>query len=293
MIKEKIKSKLEKNPQIYAGRLSKRNLLRSFTADSRVLPDFIIIGEAKCGTTSLYNYMIQHPKIKSALTKEINYFNWHYKKPLKWYKAHFPTSLEKKINKNMMKQNFLTGEATPLYLFHSLVPKRIYDLIPEVKIIVCLRDPVKRAYSHYNDLGVRLGDDKRTFDEAVRSEIEMIKEKKFDMTSFEYGFEDRLYQYVSRGIYLDHLKIWMETFSKEQILIVKTEELNKNPKKVLEKIFEFLSLPNFDNINIKKKYNVSKYEPMNNSTKELLKTFFKEHNKRLEDYLQMDFNWND
>ena len=85
----------------------------------------------------------------------------------------------------------------------------------------------------------------------------------------------------------------METFSKEQILIVKTEELNKNPKKVLEKIFEFLSLPNFDDINIKKKYNVSKYEPMNNSTKELLKTFFKEHNKRLEDYLQMDFNWND
>ena len=72
MIKEKIKSKLEKNPQIYAGRLSKRNLLRSFTADSRVLPDFIIIGEAKCGTTSLYNYMIQHPKIKSALTKEIS-----------------------------------------------------------------------------------------------------------------------------------------------------------------------------------------------------------------------------
>ena len=269
MIKEKIKSKLEKNPQIYAGRLSKRNLLRSFTADSRVLPDFIIIGEAKCGTTSLYNYMIQHPKIKSALTKEINYFNWHYKKPLKWYKAHFPTSLEKKINKNMMKQNFLTGEATPLYLFHSLVPQRIYDLLPEI------------------------GNEKRTFDEAIKDEIKIIEEEKFNITNFEYGFEDRLYQYVSRGIYLDHLKIWMETFSKEQILIVKTEELNKNPKKVLEKIFEFLSLPNFDNINIKKKYNVSKYEPMNNSTKELLKTFFKEHNKRLEDYLQMDFNWND
>ena len=167
------------------------------------------------------------------------------------------------------------------------------DLLPEIKIIVCLRNPVKRAYSHYNDLGVRLGNEKRTFDEAIKDEIKIIEEKKFNITNFEYGFEDRLYQYVSRGIYLDHLKIWMETFSKEQILIVKTEELNKNPKKVLEKIFEFLSLPNFDDINIKKKYNVSKYEPMNNSTKELLKTFFKEHNKRLEDYLQMDFNWND
>ena len=75
MIKEKIKSKLEKNPQIYAGRLSKRNLLRSFTADSRVLPDFIIIGEAKCGTTSLYNYMIQQENEPNSFYKCSPYYN--------------------------------------------------------------------------------------------------------------------------------------------------------------------------------------------------------------------------
>ena len=63
MIKNRIKSKLEKHPNVYSGRLTKRNLIRSFTSNSRVLPDFIIIGESKCGTTSLYNYMIQHPAI--------------------------------------------------------------------------------------------------------------------------------------------------------------------------------------------------------------------------------------
>ncbi len=96
MIKKFIKTNLEKHPNLYAGRLNKKNLFRSFTANSRILPSFIIIGEAKCGTTSLYNYMIQHPNIKSALTKEINYFNWNYKRGLNWYKGHFPTTLEKK-----------------------------------------------------------------------------------------------------------------------------------------------------------------------------------------------------
>tara|TARA_B110001454_G_C12719648_1_gene434180 strand:+ start:1798 stop:2676 length:879 start_codon:yes stop_codon:yes gene_type:complete len=291
MIKELIKSKLESHPNFYAGRLNKKNLFRSFTASPRILPDFIIIGEAKCGTTSLYNYMIQHPNIKSALTKEINYFNWNYEKSINWYKAHFPTTLEKKI-KIRNKEAFLTGEATPLYLFHLSVPKRIFKLLPKLKIIICLRNPVNRAYSHYNDLGVRLGNDKRTFDEAVKLEMESIKKIDNLVGNSKYGFEDRLYQYVSRGIYLDHLKIWMKTFPKKQFFIVKTEELNKTPKVVLDNIFKFLSLPEFNEINIKERYNVSKYNSMSESTRNLLNNFFKIHNQRLEEYLKIKFNWN-
>lgn len=290
MIKELIKSELEKHPNFYAGRLIKKNLFRSFTANSRIFPNFIIIGEAKCGTTSLYNYMIQHPNIKSALNKEINYFNWYYKKSINWYKGHFPTTLEKKI-KRKKKVLFLTGEASPLYLFNSEVPKRIFDLIPEVKIIICLRNPVNRAYSHYNDLGVRLGNEKRTFDEAVKVEIESIKNMDSLVENSKYGFEDRLYQYVSRGIYLEHLKIWMKTFPKKQFFIVKTEELNKTPEIVLDNIFEFLSLSKFDKINIKERYNVSKYKPMNESTRNLLNEFFKIHNQHLEEYLKIKFGW--
>ncbi len=96
MLKNRIKRWLENYPNVYAGRLSKKNLFRSLTSNSRILPDFIIIGESKCGTTSLYNYMIQHPAIKPALTKEINFFNWSYDKPQNWYSAHFPTKLKKK-----------------------------------------------------------------------------------------------------------------------------------------------------------------------------------------------------
>ena len=291
MLKNRIKRWLENYPNVYVGRLSKKNLFRSLTSNSRILPDFIIIGESNCGTTSLYNYMIQHPAIKPALSKEINFFNWSYDKPQNWYSAHFPTKFKKKISKNICKKPFLTGEATPLYLFNSQVPKRMFETIPNVKIIIVLRNPVDRAYSHYHDLGVRLGGEKRTFDDAIRSELKILEEKNYVTTDYDGNFTDRLYQYVVRGIYLDHLKIWMDMFPVKQFLILKTEELEKNPSEILNSVFKFLSLHNYDKINFEEKHNVSKYEPMNEQSRKILKQFFKPHNERLYKFLKRDFEW--
>ena len=291
MLKNCIKNLLRKYPNTYAGRLSKRSLFRSLTSNSRILPDFIIIGESKCGTTSLYNYMIQHPAIKPALTKEINFFNWSYDKPQNWYNAHFPTKFKKKFSKNVFKKPFLTGEATPLYLFNSQVPKRMFKIIPNVKIIIVLRNPIDRAYSHYHDLGVRLGGEKRTFGDAIRSELKILEEKNYVITDYDGNFTDRLYQYVVRGIYLDHLKIWMDVYPVKQFLILKTEELEKNPSEILDSVFKFLSIPDYDKINFEKKHNVSKYEPMNEQSRKMLKEFFKPHNKNLYKFLKQDFEW--
>ena len=292
MLKNRIKRWLENYPNVYVGRLSKKNLFRSLTSNSRILPDFIIIGESKCGTTSLYNYMSQHPAIKPALTKEINFFNWSYDKPQNWYSAHFPTKLKKKISKNVFKKQFLTGEATPLYLFNSQVPKRMFKIIPNVKIIIVLRNPIDRAYSHYHDLGVRLGGEKRTFDDAIRSELKILEKKNYVTTNYDGNFTDRLYQYVVRGIYLDHLKIWMDVFPRKQFLILKTEELENNPSEILDSVFKFLSMPTYDKINFKEKHNVSKYEPMNEQSRKMLKEFFKPHNENLYKFLKQDFEWN-
>ena len=291
MLKNRIKRWLENYPNVYVGRLSKKNLFRSFTSNSRILPDFIIIGESKCGTTSLYNYMIQHPAIKPALSKEINFFNWSYDKPQNWYSAHFPTKFKKKLSKNICKKPFLTGEATPLYLFNSQVPKRIFDTIPNVKIIVVLRNPVDRAYSHYQDLGVRLGGEKRMFDDAIRTELKILKEKNYVITDYDGNFTDRLYQYVTRGIYLDHLKIWMDVYPLKQFLILNTEELENNPAEILNNVFKFLSLPDYGKINFEEKYNVTKYKPMNEQSRKLLEEFFKPYNERLYKFLKRDFEW--
>ena len=291
MLKNCIKNLLRKYPNAYAGRLNKRSLFRSLTSNSRILPDFVIIGESKCGTTSLYNYMIQHPAIKPALTKEINFFNWSYDNPQNWYNAHFPTKFKKKFSKNVFKKPFLTGEATPLYLFNSQVPKRMFKIIPNVKIIIVLRNPIDRAYSHYHDLGVRLGGEKRTFGDAIRSELKILEEKNYVITDYDGNFTDRLYQYVVRGIYLDHLKIWMDVYPVKQFLILKTEELEKNPSEILDSVFKFLSIPDYDKINFEKKHNVSKYEPMNEQSRKMLKEFFKPHNKNLYKFLKQDFEW--
>ena len=291
MLKTLIKNWLENHPNLYVGRLSKRSLFRSLTSNSRILPDFVIIGESKCGTTSLYNYMIQHPAIKPALTKEINFFNWSYDKPQNWYSAHFPTKFKKKLSKNIYKKPFLTGESTPLYLFNSQVPRRMFETIPNVKIIVVLRNPVDRAYSHYHDLGVRLGKEKRTFDDAINSQLKILGEKNYVTTDYDGNFTDRLYQYVERGIYFDHLKIWMDVYPLKQFLILKTEELEMNPSEILNSVFKFLSLPNYDKINFERKYNVTRYKPMNEQLRKILKEFFKPHNEKLYKFLKRDFEW--
>ena len=104
-------------------------------------PDFLIIGAQRAGTTWLYSVMQNHPSVLSGHKKEIRYFDRLYKtKSVKWYEAFFPI---------FKRKGKVTGEATPDYLFHPLVPERVYRLFPDIKIIALLRNPVDRAYSHY------------------------------------------------------------------------------------------------------------------------------------------------
>lgn len=115
--------------------------LRVLTSFLRKYPDFIIIGVQKGGTTSLYKYLELHSLICPSLTKEVHFFNDRYnKKPLIWYKAFMPISLSKKQK---------VYEATPSYIFHPEVADRIYKRFPKIKILIILRNPIERAYSHY------------------------------------------------------------------------------------------------------------------------------------------------
>src|SRR5689334_8975756 len=122
---------------------------RNSTSQLRLLPDFIIIGAQKGGTTSLYNYLIEHPLIKSARRKEVHYFDRNFHKGVSWYKAFFPTSLEKYYAENILKKDFITGEGSPEYLFYPHCAEKAVRVLPQAKIIALLRNPVDRAYSQY------------------------------------------------------------------------------------------------------------------------------------------------
>ncbi len=119
-----------------AGR---RTELRIRMGQPRALPDAVILGAMKSGTTSLHNYLVQHPGVIEPLRKEVHYFDVNLERGERWYRAHFGREGEPGLNL----------DSSPYYLFHPAVPRRLHDLLPDAKLVVLLRDPVRRAYSHY------------------------------------------------------------------------------------------------------------------------------------------------
>src|SRR5437764_5111475 len=124
-------------------------LYRGITSSLRLLPDFLIIGTQRGGTTSLYHYLKTHPCVQLANTKDTHFFDKKFNKGLSWYRGHFPTRLGKYYTQRVRQQPFVTGEASPSYLFHPHAPGRVAQLLPSARLIVLLRNPVDRAYSQY------------------------------------------------------------------------------------------------------------------------------------------------
>ncbi|MGD1850642.1 MAG: sulfotransferase domain-containing protein [Cyanophyceae cyanobacterium] len=210
---------------------------------SASIPFFLIIGVQKGGTTSLYRYLQQHPQVQSALTKEIHFFDLNFDKGWGWY-------LEQLGQKNELGEDdekLLTGEASPYYIFHPLVPERVYRCAPIVKLIVLLRDPVARSLSHYHH-------ERRWQFESLELEGAIDAENKRLMSEANNFFDNPYYQshafqhhsYTSRGLYLQQLLAWEKYFSKANILIIQSEFFDKNIEIVLSKVSEFLELESYE-----------------------------------------------
>lgn len=245
-----------------------------------MMPDFLIIGGQKCGTTSLYQYLIQHPQILPAAQKEVHFFDLNFSQGIEWYQQQFPLPTS---------EQQLTGESSPYYLFHPCVPQRVYQLFPNIKLIVLLREPVARAWSHYHH-EVRLGFESLSFDEAIAQEAERLNGETEKLLADEtyYSFNHQHYSYLSRGIYIKQLETWMDLFPKKQFLVIKSEDFYTNPGKTLDQVFEFLELPAYQ-LDHYSKYNVGDYPPLTDSTQRYLSDYFQPHNRKLQEYLGMTF----
>ena len=264
---------------------------RGYTSLIRLLPDFIIIGAQKCGTTSFYDYLIKHPAIHVARQKEIHFFEADFQSGLIFYKRNFPTKIEKYFVKNIERKKFITGEATPEYLHHPLVPKRLVKTIPNIRLIILLRNPVDRAYSHYN-FNVRKGWEKTSFEEAIQleesrlnGEVDNIfKNESYSAKNFKH------YSYLGRGRYFEQINYWQTYFPKKQFFFIQTEDLEKNPQKILKKTFNFLELDHFE-IDEMQRLNVGNYKKMAHETRLKLIEYFKPHNEKLYNFLGKKFEW--
>ncbi len=251
-----------------------------------VLPDFVIIGTQKGGTSSLYYYLSQHPDIHQACVKGTYFFDWNYQKGISWYRSNFPFKVTRRFYKKILGKKFLTGEASANYIFRPHAPERLQKCAPKAKIIVLLRNPVSRAYSAYN-MFVKKGQEKSSFEEALEQERKMPSPEIEKMLKDE---NNSSHPYLARGIYVDQLKAWRKYFPAEQMLILKSEDLFAHPKETLNRVFFFLGLPDHK-LKHYPKTNTNKYEQMDPTTKKKLISYYRPHNKRLSEFLKEDFSW--
>jgi len=285
-----VRKKTSKNPIAYNIASNLHKSYYSVFGTLHTLPDYLIIGAAKCGTSSLYEYLIQHPNVKPAAGKEINFFDKNYSKGQKWYRTYFP----RLVNKNKIKSNIITGEATPRYIDHPQAPIRVKKLIPDVKLIILLRNPIDRAYSHWNMLIRNPAIETKPFEEAVKLEKKRIDGlyKKMENDENFYSPEYYQYAYLDRGLYLTRIKRWIKYFPRQQFLILDSEEFFNEPSRSYEKVLEFLKLPKIKlpkyDIFRKGAYKNSK---MKNETRMKLIDFYKPHNNELNEFLGTNFVW--
>ncbi|HEV2581844.1 MAG TPA: sulfotransferase domain-containing protein [Ktedonobacteraceae bacterium] len=272
---------------------------RSSSSPWRVLPDFIIIGAQKGGTTSLYNYLIEHPSIKSARRKEVHFFDRNFHKGLSWYRTFFPTALEKYYTERVLKREFITGEGSPEYLFYPHCAQKAWQTLPQVKIIALLRNPVERAYSQYrHNLGWGHIKD-MSFQDALALEEEQTKEGKARAQVDEH-YHDFAYQrasYLARGLYAEQLKKWMDLFPREQFLILRTEDFYSDPAAIYTETLRFLGVSSLEPKGLKKGYRIynqsseSTPSKMDPATRERLSAYFAPHNAQLYELVGRDFGW--
>lgn len=270
-------------------------LARGLTSPIRLLPDFLIIGAQKGGTTSLYNYLQDQPCIGSASTKEVHFFDRRFTKSLAWYQGHFPTRIEKYYAQRLSGQTFLTGEATPCYLFHPHAPSRVATVLPDVKLIVLLRNPVDRAYSQYYH-AVDHGFETLSFEEAIECEEERAARERENILRDEhhYNIDYMERSYLTRGKYVEQLQAWMTVFPREQFLILKSEEFYAEPATTLKRVLAFLNVPEAE-IQMEgkefKQYNNYTYSRMDASLRKRLIAYFEPYNARLYDYVGINMGW--
>lgn len=268
--------------------------LRRTTAWLRDLPDFVIVGVQRGGTTSLYQYLMQHPCVAAARKKEIHYFSLFYYRGQAWYRAYFPMRGHKDRLRRRYETDIITGEASPYYMFHPAAASRLAQTIPQAKLIAILRNPIDRAYSHYlhNLKHPEIGE-KLSFKAAIAAEAERLAGEYERLSSdIHYpGHNYRHYSYLSRGIYVDQLQRLASYFPTEQMLILSSEVFFANTANSFSQVLHFLGLPDWAPAEYLAHNAGQKGIELNPETRKYLFEYFQPHNQRLFDYLNRDLGW--
>jgi len=261
------------------------------TSSVRPLPDFLVIGAQKAGTTALYAYLRWHPGIGGPSWKEVSFFDRHYPRGGAWYRGHFPNALRGWVAQRSNGRRLVVGEASPSYLFHPLAPQRVHDVVPRVRLIALLRNPIDRAYSHYQH-EVALGREPLPFDEALDVEAERMRGEVERMTADPSYFSHEWWDhtYLARGRYAEQLERWYAVFPRDQLLVVSSADLDERPGETYAEILAFVGAESHELGDYPRLFR-REYSAMSAETRERLAAYYAEPNRWLYDLLGRDFGW--
>lgn len=256
-------------------------VLGQATAAQRALPDFVLIGAQRCGTTSLFRALMEHPQIlRPVLHKGVNYFDVNYGRGPRWYRAHFPLAAAARARTRAFGPPCLF-EASGYYMYHPFAPQRMAADLPDARLIALLRDPVERAYSAHQHESAR-GFEWESFERALDLEDERLAgelERMANDADYQ-SFTHRHHSYTRRGHYADQLEAFVTLFGRDKLLIIESEAFFADPEAEFDRVVEFLGVrpyrpQRFD------RYNARPSQPMSQSVRARLQEHFAPHDDKL------------
>jgi hypothetical protein len=220
------------------------------TASGRMLPSFLICGGQRCGTTSMYRALAEHPAIvKAVLHKGVHYFDIAYGRGERWYRGHFPLrSTANRLSERLGGVPVQTFESSPYYMYHPHAAERIARDLPDVKLIVLTRDPVERAYSQHAHEFARGFETEADFARAIALEKSRTRGEtgRLRTDPHAYSFSHQHHAYRARGEYIRYVRPLAEALGSERIHVVDSAEFFASPESVYDRVIDFLDLPRAD-----------------------------------------------
>tara|TARA_B100001540_G_scaffold299072_2_gene303170 strand:+ start:780 stop:1688 length:909 start_codon:yes stop_codon:yes gene_type:complete len=258
--------------------------------EERVLPDFLIVGAMKSGTTSLFHYLTQHPGFCPPSTKEVHFLDnpTFYRFGESWYRSHFPTRSHMQGLEQQLGYRPVTGEATPS-MVSELYAINAARHVPDARLVMVLRNPVDRAYSHYHHMRRSFFGEPLSFWDALDAEARRIDADRKRKGGATRRF--KRYSYARRGMYIDQIEHWLQYFPRERLQIFSYEQLVNSPNEVCNQLCAHIGLPPMS-FETDEKRNTGHYsEPMEERCRERLTELYRPYNRRLFTFLGEDWGW--
>jgi hypothetical protein len=246
-------------------------------------PDFIVIGGQRCGTTTLFKTLAEHPQVRRpTAVKGTDYYTLHYARGIDWYRSRMPLGRGTSSDAQAF-------EACTYYMFHPFAVERIARDFPNVKLVAMLRDPVSRAFSAYKHELARGFETETDFATALRLEPARLEgeiEKMRQDVSYE-SFSHRHHAYLSRGQFAEQLRRVHDYFPRNQVLVMRSETFFADPLAEIDKLNDFLGLAPWAPDHVEQ-HNARPSSGMPDEAYDFLVRHFRPHNEALEELLAVD-----